>query len=88
MALTNEQSIPDRPVVKEPWTVRRLFPLSVITSISKVFTNPLEILLAFLIIVLGIAELIGRHVSWFYFVLTILILTANVLKSYRREEKK
>lgn len=79
MALTAQQDIPKKSETQEPWTFRRLFPLAgAVTSITKVFVNPFDILLGFLVLVVGIAELIGHQVSWMLWVLTVLILIADI----------
>ena len=81
MALTEYQDIPKKPEVKEPWTIKRLLPFaSVTSSIAKVFASPLDILLGYLVFILGIAELIGRNVSWFIWVFTVLILAADIFE--------
>jgi len=84
MPLTSEQNIPDKPKEKsEPWTFRRLFPFSsAITTLSKAFASPFDILLGYLMIVLSIAELIGRNVSWTMWILTALIFFAVVAEHY------
>ncbi len=94
MGLAEKHDIPTKPVAAEPWTFKRLFPFSgAVTNIAKVFVNPLDVLLGYLVIMLGIAELIGRHVSWQFWVLTLLILGATVFQRYTgipsaKEEKK
>ena len=81
MALTNQQDIPNKPEVREPWTFKRLFPFSgAVTSFAKVFVNPFDVLLGYLVFVLGIAELLGRHTSWFFWALTVLILIADIIE--------
>ena len=84
MALTAQQDIPNKPKGdSEPWTVRRLFPLAALTSaISKTFVNPFDILLSFSILVIGIAELIGRHVELGFWVLVILLVIADLLERH------
>lgn len=82
MALTNQQNIPDKPVVREPWTFRRLFSFGAVTTLAKVFVNPFDILLGYLVLILGIAELAGRQVSWFLWAFTILILISDILERH------
>ncbi len=83
MALTSHQDIPEKPKVNEPWTFRRLFPLAgVASSLTKSFTSPLDVLLGYLVFVLGLAELLGREVSWFLWVFSILILAANIFERH------
>lgn len=92
MALTNEQKIPDKPKQPDqPWTFKRLFPLSAITSITKVFKNPYDVLLGYLVLILGIAELLGRHTSWYAWVFAFLLLFASFTEGQPadvKEEKK
>jgi hypothetical protein len=81
MGVASQQDIPNRPEVSEPWTIKRLFPFSgTVTTIAKVFVNPLDVFLAYLVFVLGIAELLGREVSLFMWLLTILILAADIFE--------
>jgi hypothetical protein len=83
MALTAQQNIPEKPIVSEPWTFRRLFPFAgAVTTLSKVFINPFDVLLGYLVFILGAAELLGRHVSWFFWVFAILILAADIFERH------
>ncbi|KKT20016.1 MAG: hypothetical protein UW07_C0044G0014 [Candidatus Nomurabacteria bacterium GW2011_GWF2_43_8] len=83
MALTAQQDIPNKPEVKEPWTFRRLFPFAgAVSAITKVFVNPLDILLGFIILVIGLVELFGRHVSWGFYILAILILVSALFERH------
>lgn len=84
MGLTANQNIEKKPEEKSEWTFRRLFPLGAISSLSKVFVNPFDVLLGYLVVVLGIAVLAGRHIEWMFWVLTILILFADLIS--RRTE--
>ena len=76
MGLTAKQKLEEKPEEKAEWSIRRLFPVSVVTSLSKVFTNPFDILLAIIVIFLGAAELMGHSVSWgmWVFAVTLLVL--------------
>ncbi len=86
MALTNEQDIPEKPKVKEPWTKRRLFPFAGgISSLTKIFVNPFDVMLGYLVFILGAVELFGRHVSWAFWLFTILILFISFIEKYRKE---
>ena len=83
MALTSLQDIPTKPEAREPWTLRRLFPFSgAVTSLAKVFVNPFDILLGFLVLVLGINELMGRNVSRFFWVFITLVLLIALLEKH------
>lgn len=79
MALTSEQNIPEKPKEQsQPWTFRRLFPLTTIATLSKAFVRPLDILLGLLILFFGIATLFGRAISWGFWVFAILVLFTNI----------
>lgn len=81
MALTNQQDIPSKPEVREPWTFKRLFPfVAAVTSFTKVFVNPFDILLGYLVVVLSIAELLSIHVSGLIWTFAVLLLTADLLE--------
>lgn len=81
MALTEQQDIPKKPEVREPWTFRRLFPFAgAISAIAKVFVSPFDILLGFLVFIIGISELFGRHLSWFFWLFTVLILVVDLME--------
>jgi len=101
MALTSQQDIPEKPKPSEPWTFRRLFPLSgAVTTLAKVFVNPFDVMLGYLILLIGIAELINRDVSPYFYILTGLIILVDVFerhacdlitpldKSIKKEPKK
>lgn len=95
MALTEKQDIPAKPTPpSEPWTFRKLFPFkATVSSITKSFTNPFDILLCFLILIIGISELIGHQASWMMYVLATSILTADVVERQKvlpekKKEKK
>ena len=81
MALTSQQDIPPQPKVEsEPWSMRRLFPLGAIGTLSKVFVNAFDVLLGILILLLGMAVIIGRHVEWGFWILTISLVIADLLE--------
>lgn len=84
MALTSEQNIPDKPKEKpEPWTFRRLFPfMGAVTNLAKIFVNPFDVLLGYLVVILSIAELLGRSISWPMWILTGLIFLAAIVERY------
>ena len=83
MGLAANQEIEKKPEVHEPWSVRRLFPFAAVSSaITKTFTNPFDILLGYLVFILGIVELIGRHVSWVFWGIVVLILIADVAERH------
>jgi hypothetical protein len=68
MALTNQQDIPNKPTVSEPWTFKKLLSFNAaVTNLSKVFVNPLEVLLGFVVLVIGLAILFGRTVPVLFY---------------------
>ena len=78
MAITSEQNIPNKPVVSEPWTFKRLLssPTQVVATLAKVFVNPFEVLFAFALVVMAVLELLGREASTFFLILTFWLLGA------------
>jgi len=83
MTLTSQQNIPEKPKASEPWTLKRLFPFSaMLTPLAKTFVNPLDVLLGYLVLIVGLAELLGRNISWFFWVFIILILTADIYERH------
>lgn len=92
MGITNNQELAEKKQESQPWTITRLFPFAgVATSLSKVFISPFEILLGYLIIILGIAELLGRKTSPAVWALAVLLLVAAFFergKEPPKEEKK
>lgn len=92
MPLTFQQEIKEKPKApQEPWSFNKLFPLkATVSSLTKSFSTPLDILLFFLILIIGISELIGGEVSWMLYTLTVFILVANVVERQKilPEKKK
>ena len=87
MGIAQNQDVPKVKEVEQPWTFKRLFPFGgVVTSFTKVFVNPFDVLLGYLVFILGIAELFGRQVSWFMWVFATLILLADVFERLDLEE--
>ena len=81
--MAREQEFPKEPQDRQSWSRRALFPLAAIgASLSKVFINPFDVLLGFIILVIGLVELFGRHVSWGLYLLAILILIADLLERH------
>ena len=69
MALTADQNIPEKkPAASEPWTFKRLFPFKgAALNLTQTFRNPLEVLLGYVVFVIGIAVLFHQPVpSLFY----------------------
>lgn len=93
MALTEKQDIPQRPVASEPWSRKILLNIqSTAQTLARVFTA-LEVVLLFMVTISGVGELFGRHLSWGWYVLTGLVLCADVwfrdkVERYPTETKK
>jgi len=84
MAITEQQNIPIKEQEKQKWTFRKLFPLNTIATLIKPFSEPLDILLGYCVIVIGLSQLLKQSPSWAFFVTTILVLIANI---YERHNK-
>jgi hypothetical protein len=83
MGIAGQQDIPQKKAAEEPWTFKRLFPFGgATTSLAQVFIRPFDILLGYLILIIGFVELLGRHVSWMFWAFTILILCASILERH------
>lgn len=83
MGIAEKQDIPQRKVAEDGWTFRKLFSSSTVTeTLAKVFVNPFEVLLGFLVFIIGVVELLGRHVSWPLWVFTIIILSAGMFERH------
>lgn len=82
MALTAEQDIPARPKTEsEPWSVRRLFPMRATASaIVKMFVSPLEILLAWVFLIIGVAVIFERHIPLPFYVLACILLLGTLFE--------
>lgn len=77
MGLTSGQDIPEKKIEHEPWSFKRLFPfIGATTALTKAFTNPFDLLLGYLVFIIGITELIGGQISFDISVITILVLGA------------
>lgn len=85
MALTATQEIPMKPVPKQPWSTRALFPARALAkTLGAIFITPFDILLGLLVIAIVVVELAG-HTSWGLYVFSTLVLGADV---YERHNKK
>jgi len=82
MGIANQQDIPNKLETREPWTFKRLFSFGAVTTLAKVFVNPFDVLLGFIILVIGLVELLNRHVSWGFYIIAILILIASVFERH------
>ena len=81
MAITSEQNIPNKPVVSEPWTFRKLLSgTAVVSTLAKVFVNPLDVLFAFCVVVMAVLEFVGREASTFFLLLTFWLFAAVIFE--------
>ena len=77
MGLASEQELALQKTEESGWTVRKLFPFAAATgAFAKTFINVFDVLLGFVIVTLGIGELLGRDISWGLYALTIPLLVA------------
>jgi len=82
MSLTSQQDIPERPKVEsEPWSMRRLFPMRATASaIVKMFASPLEILLAWVFLIIGVAVIFQYRVSIAFYILAAILLLGTLFE--------
>lgn len=75
MGMAKEQELPLEKTEQSGWSVRRLFPFAEVSkAFAKTFINVFDVLLGFSILVLGLCELANREVSWFFYILAVLLL--------------
>lgn len=85
MGIATQQEIPVKKVEGEQWTFKKLFSSNkTVETLASVFVNPFEVLLVYLVIIIGMVELLGRHVSWPMWAFTILIISAAVFERRNR----
>ena len=83
MGMTSQQNIPNKPATEEPWTFKRLLSFGAITTtLTKIFINPFDVLLGYLIFILGIVELIGKQTSWFLWGFVVLLLFVDLFERH------
>lgn len=81
MPLTAEQELPSRTEEPKTWTTKRLFPFTQVAKVlAKTFVSIFDVLLGFMILMIGIAEVSGRHISGIFYLLTFFILLANLVE--------
>lgn len=86
MGLATEQDIKTKPQEKTSWSFRQLFPVKAMaTAISKTMTSLFDFILAYLVVVISLTELLGRRVSWFMWIFTVLVFLA-VLSKHNTEK--
>jgi hypothetical protein len=75
MGLAVEQEVPLQQTEKSVWSIRKLFPFAEVTgALARTFINVFDVLLGFSILIIGLCELANREVSWFFYILTMLLL--------------
>lgn len=73
--MAQDLELPTKPREKSPWSMTKLFPFaSAVSTVTKQFTSPFDILLGFSILVAGIIEVTGNHASWLLYVVIILLV--------------
>lgn len=84
--LTHELKIPDKSKeLPHGWTIRRLLSLGS-GSVAKVVTafSPFEFMFFIMILISGFAELIGRSVSWMWYVFVLLVLAVAFVQRWHQ----
>lgn len=75
MGIASSQDLPIKKTEKSEWSVRRLFPFADVSkALAKTFISVFDVLLGFSILVIGLCELLNNQVSWFFYILAVLLL--------------
>lgn len=95
MGLASKQELPPLKKESAPWSIRHLLSSApIVASFTKSFSNPFEWLLAYMLLIIGAGELLGRHISWIFYVLTLslflaaLIIHLGVVPPHEKEKEK
>lgn len=81
MGMASEQEVPTVKTEKSEWSTRRLFPMANVTSaFAKTFINVFDVLLGFTIFIIGLCELANREVSWFFYILAVLLIVCALVE--------
>lgn len=92
MGMAQTQDIPNAPKEKSEWSIRRLLGGGAVSGvISKTFINVFDVLLGFCVLIIGVAEVADRDVSWLFYILTVLFFLAAFVErraTALKEEKK
>ena len=90
--LTQKLELPkQKELERKSWNVKQLFPFREAISILKKKSNIYEMFATFMILVTAIAELSGRYLSYFWYVLVVLVLAeALYLRTFfvQKDEEK
>ena len=82
--LTKDLEIPIKEIEQSPkWSMRPLFSMG--GSLGKAISsfNPFEFIFLIMVLISGLAELLGRSTSWFWYIIILLMFFSLPL---RREE--
>ncbi len=86
--LTKSLDLPSKEELpKQTWASKKLYPIrEAVASIAKQ-SNIYEIFAGFALVVTAIGELFGKHLSFYWYVIVILLLAeALYLRTSRRED--
>jgi hypothetical protein len=89
MGLASAQQLPNKETPESKWTFKKLLSPGAVAALTKIFVNPLEVILGYMILISGFSVLIGRNISPYFFVLTIFVLAAVVYeRTFKKEDAK
>lgn len=79
--MTSEQELPTKKTEKSEWSTRRLFPMADVSkAFAKTFINVFDVLLGFTVLIIGLCELANREVSWFFYILAVLLIVCALVE--------
>lgn len=84
--LTQNLDIPNKPQTSEGWSIRKLFSFGALGKVVSLF-NPFEFTFFIMVLISGLAEILGKHVSWFWYVILFLVLLAAFASRTRLEKQ-
>jgi len=86
MGLTSQQQLPDQKKDQIKWSFKTLF--DNFSPIAKMFSTPVSICLLLSVIFIGTAELLGRDVPiYFYLLSLVMLLLASAEKQDTKNKK-
>jgi hypothetical protein len=75
MGIAKEQEAPLQKIEETKWSTRRLFPFAdVAKSFTKNFTSVFDVLLGVTVVMIGVAEILDRNVSFMFYLLAIVLI--------------
>lgn len=87
MGLATNLDLSNKPEQKTEWSFRRVFPFaSAAKLLAKNFINVFDVLLSFVLLVLGVGELFGQEMSLSLYLITLPLLVAGFLERYRQDK--